>query len=104
MLGELAKNGTRGGGCASSKNKKSTTQTTTKSRTPHKSASRLSQRRKSILWIPLRGRTKKTGDADSGTQGNGRGKKVEHSKSVSKSTNQTSKTDSAKSRSRSKKR
>ena len=97
------KNGTRGGGRASKKNKKSATQTNTKSRPPHKSASQSAQGRKSILWIPLRGRSQKAGDADSGTPGNGRGNIAACSKSGSSSTKQTSKTDGAKSRGRSKK-
>ena len=104
VLGESSsKNGTRGGGRASKKNKKSPTQTNTKSRPPQKSASQSAQGRESILWRPSRGRSQKAGDADSGTPGNGEKKKAARSKSVSTSTMQTSKTDGAKSRGRSKK-
>ena len=66
------KNGTRGGGRASKKNRKSATQTNTKSITPQKSASQSAQVRKSILRRPSIGRSQKSGDANSGTTGNGR--------------------------------
>ena len=98
-----SKNGTRGGGRASKKNQKSTTQTTTKSRPPQKSASQSAQGRKSILWIPLRRRSQKAGDATSGTPGKRRGKKAALSKSALTLTKQTSKTDGARSSGRSNK-
>ena len=104
MLGESSsKNGKRGGGRASKKNKKSPTQANTKSRPPQKSASQSAQGRKSILWSPSMGRSQKAGDAGSGMPGNGRGKKAALSKSALTLTKQTSKTDGAKSRGRSKK-
>ena len=99
-----SKNGTGGGGRASKKNKTSPTQTTTKSRSPHKSASLLSQGQKSILRRPFRGRSQKAGDTNSGTPGNGKNKKVARFKNASTSTLQTSKTDGAKLRVRSNKR
>ena len=96
MSGESKKNGTRGGGRASKKNQKTTTQMTMMSRTPKKYASQLAQFRKNILRIPLRGRAQKAGDTKSSTPGNGRGKKEACSKSTSKSTKQTSKTEGSK--------
>ena len=55
--------------------KKPATQTTTKSRTPQKSASQSAQGRKTILGSPSMRITQKLGNADSGTPGNGQGKK-----------------------------
>ena len=103
VSGESEKNRTRGGGRASKKNKKSTTQTTTKSKTPKQSASRSAQGLKIIFWSPSRRRNREAGNADSGTPGNGKGKKDVRLKSASRSTKQTSKIDGAKSRGRSKK-
>ena len=99
-----SKNGTRGGGIASKKDKTSANQTNTKSRPPQKPASQSAQVRKSILRRPLRGRSQKSGNANSNTPRNKKGKKAACSKSTSKSTNKASKTDNSRSRSRSKKR
>ena len=98
MSGESAKSGTRGGGRASKKNKKSTTQTNKNSRTPKKYVSQSAQVQKNILLSPSRGRTQKSCHADSGTPGNRQGKKAARSKITLKLTKQTSKTDGAKSR------
>ena len=89
---EICQKTVRGAVDTTPRKKKSMTQMTTKSRTPHKSASQSPQVRKSILRIPSRGRTRKAGNADSGMTGNGQGKKAARSKSASTSTKQTSKT------------
>ena len=78
--------------------------TTTKSKTQKQSVSRSAQSQNSILQNPSRGINRESGDADSGTPGNGRGNKAARSKSASRLTKQTSKTNGAKSRGRSKKR
>ena len=98
VSGESSKNGTRGGGRASKKKKKltTTTTTTTKYKPQQQSASRLAQGRKSILQNPLRGQNHKSGDSDSSTLGNRRGRKAAQSKSASRLTKWTSKTNGAK--------
>ena len=90
------KNGTRGGVRDSKKNKKPTTQTTTKFNKPKQYASSSEQGRNSILRNPSRERNHGSGDTDSGTPGNGLGRKAERSKIASALTNQISKTDVAK--------
>ena len=55
-----AKNGTRGGGCASKKKKTSQTQTNTKSIPPQKSASNLEQGKKKYPSKPLEGKNPKS--------------------------------------------
>ena len=98
------KNGTRGGGRASRKNKPFKTHQNPKSGPPPKSASQSAPRRQSILRSPLREKSQQAGAADSGTPEKGKKKKAARSKSASRSTLRTLKTDGAKSRGRSKKR
>ena len=98
------KNGRRGGGHASKKNKPPKTQTTTKSGPPSKSAYRSAPLRKSILRSPSRGKSQQAGAADSGTPEKWKRKKAARSKSASRSTLRSLKTDNAKSRGRYKKR
>ena len=97
-----SKNGTRGGGRASRKNKQSKTHQNPKSVPPPKFASQSAPRRQIILRSPSRGKSQQAGASDSGTPEKRKKKKAVRSKSASRLTLRTTKTDGAKSRGQSK--